>query len=620
MSSNEYSVGQDVLNRWCDGLFYLGKVLKVDVKKDRCYIKYEDKSEGWAQYKDLRTAILPENEICCSVCSGVESVIPNEIVLCDKCGHGYHQKCHSPVIEDMVLQPDVPWFCRQCVFALATKKGGAAKKGPNAKALSKMKQTLSYDLSELDWDLHHKTNLQDTYCYCAGPGKWYLKMLQCCRCNQWFHEACVQCLSTPLLYGDRFHIFVCACCNFGTEYIKRIECTWSVVIQLALFNQTITCGKKFLDHKTSILPWIDENMGVFEIKERANISQKQRHEMVLMELENNYEWYANGRETRKKSSLYGLRHLVPPSPQSFFVPESGPVNDTTVKAKGAKLIRIRPVETCDTVVLHKRISSMKEIRSDLVKPEKRKLSLDSNEEPQQPRKRLRNSYYHQSAEDVEENEPEINSANQNYQGYNGLNNNNYKISVDDDEISTDCESMRMLEDIIPPPVNFTGIDNPFMTFIEREQLLNTNRSKVHLLNLYGAEYVVDDAVSLAESGDSARSYATVIGNDNNNDVRSSNNNDTYVVDWLKRGKRGARKLKRPRSVSKTAKEIDRSTDCTGRYDSSVSSSTGSNRQPIRQADIARSLRGKRIHVLAKRFNIEGKVQYLIEWEGFNATT
>ena len=34
---------------------------------------------------------------------------------------GYHQKCHSPRIEEEIKDPDVDWQCRICVFDAVAK-------------------------------------------------------------------------------------------------------------------------------------------------------------------------------------------------------------------------------------------------------------------------------------------------------------------------------------------------------------------------------------------------------------------------------------------------------------------------------------------------------------------
>ena len=47
----------------------------------------------------------------------------------------------------------------------------------------------------------------------------------------------MQCTENPLLFGDGFYIFVCLPCNFGEEYIKRLDVEWYVA------NNTLPFGK-----------------------------------------------------------------------------------------------------------------------------------------------------------------------------------------------------------------------------------------------------------------------------------------------------------------------------------------------------------------------------------------
>uniref|UniRef100_A0A8C3MFK1 Uncharacterized protein n=1 Tax=Geospiza parvula TaxID=87175 RepID=A0A8C3MFK1_GEOPR len=236
--------GQDVLARWTDGLLYLGVVKKVDAPRRGCLIQFEDNSQFFVLWKDISPAAVPGDDPSCCVCAGNSRNPENSLVRCGKCGHAYHQRCHVPPAPGGAA----PWSCRRCVFAVATKRGGALRRGPQARALA-----------ALDWDPPHLHNLQHCYCYCGGPGHWNLKMLQCRRCRQWFHEACTQCAGAAALTGDRFYVFECSVCRGGAESVRRLPLRWVDVAHLLLYHLSVCCKRKYFDLEREILPFANSN-------------------------------------------------------------------------------------------------------------------------------------------------------------------------------------------------------------------------------------------------------------------------------------------------------------------------------------------------------------------------
>ncbi|XP_069775323.1 PHD finger protein 1-like isoform X2 [Narcine bancroftii] len=310
--------GQDVLARWSDGLLYLGKIRKVDRWKQSCFVCFEDNSKFWELWKDIYPPALPGSEHVCCLCGEDTSGHSNLIVTCVKCKQGYHQECHAPPIEALG-RPLTAWICRLCIFAVATKKGGALKKGPYAKAMQAMKRTLPYRLESLDWDAQHLTNQQQCYCYCGGPGEWNVKMLQCFQCKHWFHEACTQCLTKPLLNGDRFYLFLCCVCTGGSEYVRRLPLDWVTLAHLVLYQLTSCFRRKYFDFEQEILAFVNENWDNLLVGELSKVAKTKRSYQLLNTLNTHRERFVSGKEIKKKKCIFGLQERLPPHPPSAAV-------------------------------------------------------------------------------------------------------------------------------------------------------------------------------------------------------------------------------------------------------------------------------------------------------------
>ncbi|CAG0886361.1 unnamed protein product [Cyprideis torosa] len=349
-----FQVGEEVLSRGKDGINYLGTILQVDEASGRCYVAFEDSSNTWSLFKDVKRlsdwSCSPQG--ACLICgAGPEADEGEVLVGCDQCGERFHPDCHKPAIP-IPVPTDPPWSCSSCLHSRLKISPDVIQRQPPPPLKSKETEGVPHDFSWLHWDRLHRENREQIYCYCGGPGEWFSKMLQCLRCLQWFHEACVESLPHPLLLGDRFYVFVCYHCNHSQgEYLQRLPLTWVDTAHLVLFNLTVIHRKEFFDLDKRILPFLHDNWTALQLPEQmTRLPQSEREKPVFNALLKSPLRFINGKDKKRSSSCWALRSRSPPAPPKAYTAHllSGPL------LKGQSPFKTDPFATEDSALPRKR--------------------------------------------------------------------------------------------------------------------------------------------------------------------------------------------------------------------------------------------------------------------------
>lgn len=172
---NELHIDDEVLIEFDGGKFYLGTI--KDRKNDSMLTRFENGIEQWTPASKLKKLTINDGHAMCVVCKEYDGIVQ----VCSQCRRGFHNKCikiSSKSDECSSSSSSSTWHCSVCSTSLAMAKH---QRGLAAKPAAEPPNS----------------------CYCGEKGDWFMQMLQCARCLQWFHAKCVKCLNFPLYFGDR---------------------------------------------------------------------------------------------------------------------------------------------------------------------------------------------------------------------------------------------------------------------------------------------------------------------------------------------------------------------------------------------------------------------------------
>ncbi|KAG5678297.1 hypothetical protein PVAND_007984 [Polypedilum vanderplanki] len=337
-----FNIDEDVLMEGTDGKFYLGTI--INSESEDYLVRFDDNTEKWSNYCKLKKlrASPTKNGVDLSLCVICKVSKEFDVVeICDKCSRGYHRQCIKE------YNSSSRWNCSRCSFdVISISDSEELESISTAEEFTQKPTKFPYDINTLKWDSAHRTNKENVYCYCGLTGSWKEKMLQCCRCRQWFHDKCVKIWSGGkyMLHGDTFFIFCCSVCNEGNEFIRRLQISWRDIIHLIFYDLTITRSQKYHSISKDVVPFILQNADkLFLPPEILKILTKELVEKKITQLVRKLDIFKSVNANKKKI-LYGLRKKSPPLHnylQKVIIPKSsttGPLTDDLMRKMKIKFV------------------------------------------------------------------------------------------------------------------------------------------------------------------------------------------------------------------------------------------------------------------------------------------
>lgn len=76
----------------------------MDLARERCLVNFMDNTSSWSSFKELTKLAMPDSDVMCVLCKKSQPKTDNDIIVCDKCGRGYHQMCHQVCVNLLYLR------------------------------------------------------------------------------------------------------------------------------------------------------------------------------------------------------------------------------------------------------------------------------------------------------------------------------------------------------------------------------------------------------------------------------------------------------------------------------------------------------------------------------------